>query len=74
VNSTIGGLVLARRKRLKLTQAQLANRAGVDTGTVSRLERGAHDSPSLPVLRKLAAALGCDVLELVRATERGRAA
>jgi transcriptional regulator with XRE-family HTH domain len=37
------------RTRLGLTQAEMAERLGVNQGTVSRLERGAK--PSRPVLK-----------------------
>jgi transcriptional regulator with XRE-family HTH domain len=59
-------------KRLKqlraergLTQAALANRAGVTVSYVGRLEIGKHD-PQLSSLRKLAKALKITVGELVQ--------
>jgi len=54
-----------RRRRLlaALTQAQLAERAGVERITVTRLENGGHATP--PTLAKLAIALGCSPAELL---------
>lgn len=52
----IGSNLSARRKQLGWTQEMIAERAGVDAETVSRIERGAH-LPSLPTLDRLAVAL-----------------
>lgn len=52
------------RQRLGLTQRQLATRAGMGQGTITkleRLERGAYPQ----TLRKLAAALGVSPADLV---------
>lgn len=50
---------LMRQRRLaRLTQRELASRAGVHKETISRLERGAvAGSPEAETLRKLASAL-----------------
>ena len=57
-----------RLKRLRtlraLTQAELADRAGVTTATVARIERDEIE-PRMTTLRKLAAALEVDPAELV---------
>ena len=45
----------ARRDRL-ITQRELATRAGVSAGTITRIERG-NVAPSLETIRKI-----CDVL------------
>jgi len=57
----LGGRVRAERKRLGLTQAELAERMGTTQPTVARLEAGGV-SPSLDTLHRAAEALG---LELV---------
>ena len=44
--------ILALRKRLGLTQAELARRFKVDVSAISRLERGSR-KPSLSMMRKL---------------------
>ena len=48
-----------------LTQAEVAERAGVTTATVARVERNEIE-PRMTTLRKLAAALEVDPGELVR--------
>ncbi len=57
-----------RLKRLRtlraLTQAELADRAGVTTATVARIERDEIE-PRMTTLRKLAHALEVDPAELV---------
>ncbi|MGK5024683.1 helix-turn-helix domain-containing protein [Janthinobacterium sp. RB2R34] len=54
----------ARRRVISLTQAQVAERLGVDTETVSRFERGKH-VPSLLTLERMAAVLATSVGELL---------
>jgi transcriptional regulator with XRE-family HTH domain len=49
-------------------QEDVAHEAGISTSTLSRVERGLHQ-PSLPTLRKLAAALDVSVAELIDADE-----
>lgn len=68
-NSTNIGVLLGRniadrRKALGLTQAELAERLGADTVTVSRFERGSH-LPSLIRLENIANALGLPLAELL---------
>jgi transcriptional regulator with XRE-family HTH domain len=59
------------RKKLLLTQAALANRAGVTVETVARLERvvrgraSANSNPSLETLSRLATALDVELHELL---------
>lgn len=60
----IGGRIAKRRKALGLTQANLAERIGVDPESVSRFERGKH-LPSLPTLANIAAQLGTPVAALM---------
>lgn len=54
----------ARRRALGLTQAQLAERLGVDTETLSRFERGKH-APTLKNLIRLAGLLQTTVADLL---------
>ncbi len=49
--------VILLRKKAKLTQAQLAKRAGIRVETISRLESGKH-IPSVRTLEKIEAAIG----------------
>jgi transcriptional regulator with XRE-family HTH domain len=56
---------LKKQRTLKaLTQAQLAERAGVTTATVARIERDEIE-PRMTTLRKLAQGLEVDPAELV---------
>jgi transcriptional regulator with XRE-family HTH domain len=60
------GKTLKRLRRQRgLTQQQLAVKAGISLGYLSRLEVDMHD-PKLSMLRKLAKALGVHVTELVK--------
>jgi transcriptional regulator with XRE-family HTH domain len=52
------------RRRTGMTQAELAEAAGVGSGTVARLELGGED-PRLSTLQKLADALGVELGDLV---------
>jgi transcriptional regulator with XRE-family HTH domain len=60
----IGDKLKRQRTRRALTQAQLAERAGVSTATVARIERNEIE-PRMTTLSKLAQALGVDPAELV---------
>jgi transcriptional regulator with XRE-family HTH domain len=55
----IGDRLKALRIEQALTQEELADRAGVSTNTVARLERN-ETEPHMPTVRKLAAALGVE--------------
>jgi transcriptional regulator with XRE-family HTH domain len=60
------GEQLKRVRTLRaLTQAEVAERAGVTTATVARIERSEIE-PRMTTLRKLAAALEVEPAELVR--------
>ncbi len=48
-----------------MTQEELAKKTRVTKFYVSQLETGLRDNPSLPVLRRLAKALGVSVGELL---------
>ncbi len=53
------------RRARGLTQEELAKKAGVTKFYISQLETGIRDNPSLPVLRRLAKALGVSAGELL---------
>ncbi|MFA5923647.1 MAG: helix-turn-helix transcriptional regulator [Methylococcaceae bacterium] len=63
----LGANIAERRKKLGWTQAELAERIGVDTETISRFERG-NNLPSLQRLEKLADALTIPLYRLVAAS------
>ena len=50
----------AQRRALRLTQKQLAERAGIDQAEISRIERG-QANPTTATLGALTRALGVDV-------------
>lgn len=54
---TTGKAIRALRIKAGMTQAKLAQLAGITFQQLSKYERGIHD-PRLAILRKLAAALG----------------
>jgi transcriptional regulator with XRE-family HTH domain len=54
--SPVGQAIARRRKKLGLTQAQLADATGIDRGHISRLEAGIFQ-PTLPTLARIADAL-----------------
>lgn len=54
------------RERLGLTQADLAERCGMDQGDISRIERGAT-SPTARTLQRIADAVDADVRLVARA-------
>ena len=60
----IGERLRKQRTRRVLTQAELAERSGVTTATVARIERDEIE-PRMTTLRKLAEALEVDPAELV---------
>jgi transcriptional regulator with XRE-family HTH domain len=60
----IGERLRRQRTRRALTQAELAERAGVTTATVARIERDEIE-PRMTTLRKLSQALEVDPAELV---------
>lgn len=61
---TLGERIKARRVELGLTQAQLAEKAGVRQPTLSNWESGSG-SPQLAKLTNVATALGVSVADLV---------
>jgi len=63
-----GAAVRRHRELVRLTQEDLADRAGLDRTYVSGIERGARN-PTLKILQRLADALGAD-LDVLFATAR----
>lgn len=53
-----------KRRAAKLTQAELAEKAGINVNTVSTIEKQGIENVKICTLRKLAAALDCDINEL----------
>jgi transcriptional regulator with XRE-family HTH domain len=61
----LGAAVTQARSKAGLTQAELAQRAGLDESIVSALEQGQY-KPTSNELSQLAQALGVDELDLLR--------
>jgi transcriptional regulator with XRE-family HTH domain len=61
----VGRNIAAERKRLGLTQEELAYRAGLHPVEVGRAERGVRDL-RLSTVAKLAAGLGVPAMKLLR--------
>jgi transcriptional regulator with XRE-family HTH domain len=61
----IGKLIKELRTNIKMTQAELAKRSGVDFTTISKLEKGSRPG-NIATHRKLAKALGTTLSELYR--------
>ena len=57
--------IAARRQALGLTQTQLAEQIGVIQQTVDKWEHGVRN-PGIPSLKKLAAAMGCSIEDLIK--------
>lgn len=62
----LAGNVIAARRRMRLSQDQLALRSGVSKGTIVQIEQG-HANPSISSLCRIAVALGLSVEDLVSA-------
>jgi transcriptional regulator with XRE-family HTH domain len=68
----LAALVKRLREERDITQEQLAFDAGLTASALSRIERGLNN-PGWMTLRRIAAALGVSLVELVRAVEDTRA-
>jgi len=64
LGALLGRNIAERRKAVGLTQAELAEKIGADTVTISRFERGSN-LPSLIRLEQIANALGLPLAELL---------
>ena len=62
--AVLGGRIKALREERRWEQVELARHAGVDKGTISRIEAGKRGM-TLKTLQSLAAALGVPVEQLV---------
>lgn len=66
----IGERIRRYRKEKRMTQEEVADRAGVTAVSVSRWESGTRD-PTFRDVEKIAAALGVTMEELTREPKRG---
>ena len=68
-DKALGKIIAAERKRLGLTQEELADACGIHTTYVSQLERGLK-SPTVRVIRQLGKALRLTAADLLTRAER----
>jgi transcriptional regulator with XRE-family HTH domain len=61
----IGEIIKRRRTALDMTQVELAEKAKITQAKISQIENGANDNVTIDVLRKLAKALNCVVVDLL---------
>ena len=61
---SVGANIKALRLALGMTQKELADNVNVDQSFICQIERGTK-APSLPLGRDIAAALGCDIKDLL---------
>lgn len=64
IRKTMGANLRRIRLQAKLSQEELADRAGIDRTYMSGLERGLRN-PSLLVMERIAQALGASIADLV---------
>lgn len=60
-----GDMIRYHRKRNRLTQQQLAQRAGLSLGQVSRIEGGKIETPHFGTIERIAAVLGMESDDLI---------
>ncbi|MGZ8188987.1 MAG: helix-turn-helix domain-containing protein [Methylosarcina sp.] len=68
----IGDILKRKRTALELTQEDLFNRSGVTQSMISKMEKGRAENVSVDVLRKLAKALNCLVVDLLPEEDKAR--
>ena len=61
----IGDIVKCKRLDLSLIQKELESRSGVTQSMISKIENGSAENVSIDVLRKLAKALNCSLIDLL---------
>lgn len=64
--STIAQNIKLFRQKRKLTQKELAEKAGIDLFTLSKIETGATSNPSIETIIKIAKALDVSVNHLMK--------
>ncbi len=65
IRERLSAVLTAERRAQRLTQEELAERAGIHVTTISKLERG-QQVPSLALFALLAKALACPADDLLR--------
>ncbi len=67
---SIGHNIKQRREAKRWNQTELAEKAGIKQATISRLESGVNDNITIDNLRRIAAALGCTVVDLLPESDK----
>jgi transcriptional regulator with XRE-family HTH domain len=57
--------IKALRKKHKISQEELARKAGITYSTLIKIESGANDNPTIKTMKKIADALEVSLDELV---------
>ena len=68
----IGSLLKNKRLDKGLTQKELADSSGVTQSMISKVEKGEFENVSIGILRKLAGALHCAVIDLLPESDKKR--
>lgn len=74
IETLLAANIKAKRKKLKLTQAQLAEAIDVSVPTIQSAERDSIEWPSLDTISKLAAFFKCETSELFQVPQEEKPA
>lgn len=66
----IGDIIKSKRLDCNLSQNDLAERSGVTQSMISKVEGGTAKNVSIEILRKLAKALNCLVIDLLTENDK----
>jgi transcriptional regulator with XRE-family HTH domain len=66
----IGDIIKRKRLELGFVQKELENRSGVTQSMISKVEGGNAENVSIDVLRRLAKALNCTLVDLLPETDK----
>lgn len=69
MNKTLGLKIRKIRKQRGLTQYKLADMVNADVSTINKIEKS-KANPSLPMLERIAKALGVSIIELLQDDEQ----
>ena len=64
--SSIGKNIKKYRSRLGFTQEDLVKKSGVKYTTLSKIESGVSEKPTVHIIAQIAAALGVSIEELIK--------
>lgn len=64
LEKTIGKKIKEKREKLGYSFGKVSNLSGVDRAEISRIESGDRKNPNPIIVKKIATALGMDIIEL----------